>query len=75
MDTDNSYILERLVFPTRSLYPGLEGRFVLESIPSHVMTSLKEAAKSRGRYSNHLMLRILLRIDGASASMTFYGET
>ncbi|KAG7470508.1 hypothetical protein MATL_G00114550 [Megalops atlanticus] len=33
----------------RSLYPGLEGRFILESIKPTVMNSLKEAAKSRGR--------------------------
>ncbi|XP_026867820.2 sacsin isoform X1 [Electrophorus electricus] len=33
----------------RSLYPGLEGRFVLESIAPHVMNSLKEAGRSRGR--------------------------
>jgi len=39
-----------LIFLYRSLYPGLEGRFVLESIAPHVMTSLKEAAKSRGRH-------------------------
>ncbi|XP_057207986.1 sacsin isoform X1 [Triplophysa rosa] len=44
-DKDAVYIASQ-EFP-RSLYPGLEGRFVLESIPSHVMTSLKEAAKSR----------------------------
>ncbi|XP_028817389.1 sacsin isoform X2 [Denticeps clupeoides] len=33
----------------RSLYPGLEGRFVLENIDARVLNSLKEAAKSRGR--------------------------
>ncbi|KAJ8400343.1 hypothetical protein AAFF_G00397260 [Aldrovandia affinis] len=33
----------------RSLYPGLEGRFILDSIKPTVMKSLKEAAKSRGR--------------------------
>ncbi|KAG5836816.1 hypothetical protein ANANG_G00232640 [Anguilla anguilla] len=33
----------------RSLYPGLEGRFVLDSIKPTVMNRLKEAAKSRGR--------------------------
>ncbi|KAM4628232.1 sacsin isoform 2-T2 [Polymixia lowei] len=33
----------------RSLYPGLEGRFLLESIKPSVMNSLKNAAKSRGR--------------------------
>ncbi|KAM3874971.1 sacsin [Diretmus argenteus] len=31
----------------RSLYPGLEGRFMLESIKPSVMNSLKNAAKSR----------------------------
>uniref|UniRef100_A0A8C2FV99 Sacsin molecular chaperone n=1 Tax=Cyprinus carpio TaxID=7962 RepID=A0A8C2FV99_CYPCA len=44
-DKDAMYIASE-EFP-RSLYPGLEGRFVLESIAPHVMTSLKEAAKSR----------------------------
>ncbi|KAL2096565.1 hypothetical protein ACEWY4_008713 [Coilia grayii] len=33
----------------RSLYPGLEGRFILESISPKVMNRLKEAAKTRGR--------------------------
>ncbi|XP_029922629.1 sacsin [Myripristis murdjan] len=33
----------------RSLYPGLEGRFILESIKASVMNSLRNAAKSRGR--------------------------
>ncbi|MFT7803385.1 sacsin-like, partial [Arapaima gigas] len=46
-DKDAVYIASE-EFP-RSLYPGLEGRFVLESIKPSVMTSLKEAAKSRGR--------------------------
>uniref|UniRef100_A0A671MM46 Sacsin-like n=1 Tax=Sinocyclocheilus anshuiensis TaxID=1608454 RepID=A0A671MM46_9TELE len=46
-DKDAVYIASE-EYP-RSLYPGLEGRFVLESIAPHVMTSLKEAAKSRGR--------------------------
>ncbi|KAJ8257134.1 hypothetical protein COCON_G00192860 [Conger conger] len=31
----------------RTLYPGLEGRFVLDSIKPTVMNSLKQAAKSR----------------------------
>ncbi|XP_056114734.1 sacsin isoform X1 [Rhinichthys klamathensis goyatoka] len=44
-DKDAVYIASQ-EYP-RSLYPGLEGRFVLESIAPHVMTSLKEAAKSR----------------------------
>ncbi|XP_028319754.1 sacsin isoform X2 [Gouania willdenowi] len=35
-------------FP-RSLYPGLEHRFILESVKQSVMDSLKKAAKSRGR--------------------------
>lgn len=39
-------------FLNRSLYPGLEGRFILESIAPQVMNSLKEAAKSRGKYIN-----------------------
>ncbi|XP_029111080.1 sacsin isoform X2 [Scleropages formosus] len=46
-DKDAVYIASE-EFP-RSLYPGLEGRFILESIKPSVMTSLKEAAKSRGR--------------------------
>ncbi|XP_075999316.1 sacsin isoform X1 [Genypterus blacodes] len=40
----------------RSLYPGLEGRFVLESIKPSVMNSLKNAAKSRGRPCTQLQL-------------------
>ncbi|RXN14153.1 sacsin-like isoform X1 [Labeo rohita] len=44
-DKDAVYIASE-EYP-RSLYPGLEGRFVLESIAPHVMTCLKEAAKSR----------------------------
>ncbi|XP_029111081.1 sacsin isoform X3 [Scleropages formosus] len=44
-DKDAVYIASE-EFP-RSLYPGLEGRFILESIKPSVMTSLKEAAKSR----------------------------
>ncbi|KAM6946232.1 sacsin [Aplochiton taeniatus] len=31
----------------RSLYPGLDGRFLLDSVKPSVMTSLKEAAQSR----------------------------
>ncbi|KAJ7995472.1 hypothetical protein DPEC_G00244910 [Dallia pectoralis] len=33
----------------RSLYPGLEGRFILEGIRPSIMSILKDAAKSRGR--------------------------
>ncbi|KAL0973286.1 hypothetical protein UPYG_G00201440 [Umbra pygmaea] len=33
----------------RSLYPGLEGRFILEDIRPSILSSLKDAAKSRGR--------------------------
>ncbi|KAM9468720.1 sacsin [Clarias gariepinus] len=44
-DKDAVYIASE-EYP-RSLYPGLEGRFVLESITPQVMNSLKEAAKSR----------------------------
>ncbi|XP_017552321.1 sacsin isoform X1 [Pygocentrus nattereri] len=44
-DKDAVYIASE-EYP-RSLYPGLEGRFILESIPPQVMNSLKEAAKSR----------------------------
>lgn len=40
-------------FLNRSLYPGLEGRFILESIAPQVMNNLKEAAKSRGKYLNN----------------------
>lgn len=35
-------------FILRSLYPGLEHRFILESIKPSVMDSLKKAAKCRG---------------------------
>ncbi|KAB5550488.1 hypothetical protein PHYPO_G00054330 [Pangasianodon hypophthalmus] len=44
-DKDAVYITSE-EYP-RSLYPGLEGRFILESIAPQVMNSLKEAAKSR----------------------------
>ncbi|TNN01595.1 hypothetical protein fugu_010977 [Takifugu bimaculatus] len=40
----------------RFLYPGLEGRFILESIKSSVMDSLKKAAKSRGRPCTQLQM-------------------
>ncbi|XP_041919282.1 sacsin isoform X2 [Alosa sapidissima] len=33
----------------RCLYPGLEGRFILESMGPRVMNRLREAARSRGR--------------------------
>uniref|UniRef100_A0A673G5E4 Sacsin-like n=1 Tax=Sinocyclocheilus rhinocerous TaxID=307959 RepID=A0A673G5E4_9TELE len=59
-DKDAVYIASE-EYP-RSLYPGLEGRFVLESIAPHVMTSLKEAAKSRGRHSHALIQDTASRI-------------
>ncbi|XP_041657117.1 sacsin isoform X2 [Cheilinus undulatus] len=40
----------------RSLYPGLEGRFLSENIKSSVMGSLKKAAKSRGRPCTQLQV-------------------
>ncbi|XP_061072913.1 sacsin isoform X2 [Conger conger] len=40
----------------RTLYPGLEGRFVLDSIKPTVMNSLKQAAKSRGRPCTQVQL-------------------
>ncbi|XP_020793364.2 LOW QUALITY PROTEIN: sacsin [Boleophthalmus pectinirostris] len=40
----------------RSLYPGLEGRFVLENIKPSVMDRLKKAAKSRGRPCTQLQV-------------------
>ncbi|KAG7223047.1 hypothetical protein INR49_015936 [Caranx melampygus] len=40
----------------RSLYPGLEGRFILENIKPSVMDSLKKAAKSRGRPCTQLQV-------------------
>ncbi|XP_053728791.1 sacsin isoform X1 [Synchiropus splendidus] len=40
----------------RSLYPGLEGRFVLETIKPSVMETLKTAAKSRGRPCTQLQV-------------------
>ncbi|XP_030633609.1 sacsin [Chanos chanos] len=46
-DKDAVYIASE-EYP-RSLYPGLEGRFILESINPWVMNRLKEAARSRGR--------------------------
>nr|XP_040022447.1 sacsin isoform X1 [Gasterosteus aculeatus aculeatus]XP_040022488.1 sacsin isoform X1 [Gasterosteus aculeatus aculeatus] len=44
-DKDSIYIASEQ-YP-KSLYPGLEGRFLLESIKPLVMDALKEAAKSR----------------------------
>ncbi|KAM8903453.1 sacsin isoform 3-T5 [Spinachia spinachia] len=44
-DNDSIYIASEQ-YP-KSLYPGLEGRFLLESIKPLVMDALKEAAKSR----------------------------
>ncbi|XP_054650428.1 sacsin isoform X2 [Dunckerocampus dactyliophorus] len=44
-DKDSVYITSD-EYP-RSLYPGLEGRFILESIKPSVMDRLKDAAKSR----------------------------
>ncbi|XP_034023953.1 sacsin [Thalassophryne amazonica] len=40
----------------RCLYPGLEGRFLLENIKPSVMDRLKTAAKSRGRPCTQLQL-------------------
>ncbi|XP_061916453.1 sacsin isoform X1 [Entelurus aequoreus] len=44
-DKDSVYITSD-VYP-RSLYPGLEGRFLLENVKPSVMDRLKDAAKSR----------------------------
>ncbi|XP_032365245.1 sacsin isoform X1 [Etheostoma spectabile] len=44
-ENDSIYIASE-EYP-RSLYPGLEGRFILENIRPSVMDSLKKAAKSR----------------------------
>ncbi|XP_034150470.1 sacsin isoform X4 [Esox lucius] len=44
-DKDAIYIPSE-EFP-RSLYPGLEGRFIMEGIKPSIMSSLKDAAKSR----------------------------
>lgn len=41
-------MLQNSSFASRCLYPGLEGRFILESIKPSVMDSLKKAAKTRG---------------------------
>ncbi|KAM7413412.1 hypothetical protein PAMA_020685 [Pampus argenteus] len=40
----------------RSLYPGLEGRFILENIKPSVMDRLQKAAKSRGRPCTQLQV-------------------
>lgn len=54
--THKMYLLTFLFFSSvvvlRSLYPGLEGRFILETIKPSVMESLKKAAKCRGNVSN-----------------------
>nr|XP_057935271.1 sacsin isoform X2 [Doryrhamphus excisus] len=53
-DKDSVYITSD-EYP-RSLYPGLEGRFILESIKPSVMDRLKDAAKSRGRPCTQLQM-------------------
>ncbi|XP_020498509.2 sacsin [Labrus bergylta] len=40
----------------RSLYPGLQGRFMLENLKPSVMGSLKKAVKTRGRPCTQLQL-------------------
>ncbi|CAK6974386.1 sacsin [Scomber scombrus] len=40
----------------RSLFPGLEGRFIMENIKPSVMDRLKNAAKSRGRACTQLQV-------------------
>ncbi|XP_007898845.2 sacsin [Callorhinchus milii] len=40
----------------RSLFPGLDGRFVAEDLKPSVLSTLKEAAKSRGRLCTQLQL-------------------
>lgn len=32
----------------RSLFPGLEGRFILDNLKPHLLAALKEAAQTRG---------------------------
>ena len=32
----------------RSLFPGLEGRFILDTLKPHLIAALKEAAQTRG---------------------------
>ena len=34
--------------PLRSLFPGLEGRFILDNLKPHLLAALKEAAQTRG---------------------------
>lgn len=41
-------LMQNSSFALRCLYPGLEGRFILENIKPSVMDSLKKAAKTRG---------------------------
>ncbi|XP_032365265.1 sacsin isoform X2 [Etheostoma spectabile] len=53
-ENDSIYIASE-EYP-RSLYPGLEGRFILENIRPSVMDSLKKAAKSRGRPCTQLQM-------------------
>uniref|UniRef100_A0A452UIL3 Sacsin molecular chaperone n=1 Tax=Ursus maritimus TaxID=29073 RepID=A0A452UIL3_URSMA len=40
----------------RSLFPGLEGRFILDSLKPHLIAALKEAAQTRGRPCTQLQL-------------------
>ncbi|XP_063763449.1 LOW QUALITY PROTEIN: sacsin [Eleginops maclovinus] len=53
-EKDSVYIASE-EYPS-SLYPGLEGRFILESIKPSVMDILKKAAKSRGRPCTQLQV-------------------
>lgn len=40
----------------RSLFPGLEGRFILDNLKPHLLAALKEAAQTRGRPCTQLQL-------------------
>uniref|UniRef100_H3A3T5 Sacsin molecular chaperone n=1 Tax=Latimeria chalumnae TaxID=7897 RepID=H3A3T5_LATCH len=47
-DKDVVYIVSE-DYPSRSLFPGLEGRFLSDSLKPSIVAALKDAARSRGR--------------------------
>uniref|UniRef100_A0A8C9BKB9 Sacsin molecular chaperone n=1 Tax=Phocoena sinus TaxID=42100 RepID=A0A8C9BKB9_PHOSS len=53
-DQDVTYISSEN-YP-RSLFPGLEGKFILDNLKPHLLAALKEAAQTRGRPCTQLQL-------------------
>lgn len=42
------YIIIAFFSLLRSLFPGLEGRLILDNLKPHLLAALKEAAQTRG---------------------------